>query len=238
MEKSCQINEKIRIIALNGSPNRNRNTATLMKWVVNGFEAYEVDLEWINVADLKLNYCKGCHTCLRTGSCAFKDDISNLIDKIKTADGIIVGSPVYEGFPTAQLKTIMDRVALLVLYTGLYEDKFSVGVATSGIAPTKKVAKDIADIFGKKVGIMGVKTASIAHGYQKLAEINSCKVKERAKKIGKKLIMECKKGPKKKSLKQRWIRFLRTKLMIKIIKKNPEQFSGVIDIWKDKGWWT
>jgi multimeric flavodoxin WrbA len=227
----------IRLICLNGSPNKNGNTATAMAWVATGAEDSGAEVEWIHITDLDINYCKGCNTCLKTGECILPDDMQTVLKKIRDADGVIAGSPVYGGRPTAQLKTLMDRLTLLKLYAGILGEGYSVGVATSGIAPTKKVAKDSASMFGKRIGVIGIKTANLKGEFTPLKITSDHKKKEKAKKLGRQLVKKCRQGGRTWSLKSAWIGFLRKYFLKRLLKKNKAKFAGVIEIWKNKGWY-
>jgi len=63
------------IVALNGSPHREGNTATLMQWVLDGCEEAGASTEWLYIVDWRIEYCQGCFTCLRTGTCPIADDV-------------------------------------------------------------------------------------------------------------------------------------------------------------------
>lgn len=228
--------EKINLIAINGSPHPNGNTATVMNWVIEGAKELGAEVNWLQISEMNINYCKGCHSCLKTGKCIIEDDLQLILEKVKDADGVIVGSPVYGGRPTAQLKTLMDRITLLKLYAGILDDSNSIGVATSGIAPTRAVAKDSAALFGRPIGIIGVKCATLKEGHKSLQENSNPKKRNKAIKLGRKLVKKSRRGRKAFSLQYCWINFLRKHLLSRMIKRNKEQFSGVLDIWKEKGW--
>ncbi|TFF97763.1 MAG: flavodoxin family protein [Promethearchaeota archaeon] len=228
--------QSIKIIAINGSPNKDGNTATLMKWVIEGVKEQDANVELIQISDLNINYCQGCNNCLKTGECVIQDDLPEILKKLTNADGYIIGSPVYGGKVTAQLKTLMDRITLLKLYGGILSDGFSVGVATSGIAPTKSVAKDAASLFGHRIGEIGVKCASINGGFKPLKANSDQKKKKIARELGIELVERCKSGDIGWSLKKGWINFLRKTFLKKMIQKNENFFKGVIKIWKEKSW--
>jgi multimeric flavodoxin WrbA len=149
------------IIAINGSPRKSGSTSKLLSWILEGATLTGVHTELIQLADLNIGYCQGCNQCLIHKECILKDDFHDLMNKLLSADGLILGSPVYEGSPSAQMKTLMDRVALLTLYAGIFEGKLSIGASTSGIAPTKKTSVTMADIFGARIGYIGHKTDQV-----------------------------------------------------------------------------
>lgn len=228
--------EKMRILLINGSPNKKRNTATLMSWVAEGAQEAGASIDWVHLTDLDINYCQGCQSCLKTGSCIINDDLQPLLEKVEKADALIVGSPVYEGYPSAQMKTVMDRVSLLNLYAGAHEDKYAIGVATSGIAPTRKTAKTCAITFGRRLDWIGGKTASLDGGYTNISKDSHPKLVSKAKRKGKKLVKYSEKPKLKRSLFYRWINFLRKRFLSRLVRKNKDQFKAVYEIMVDKGW--
>ncbi len=226
----------VKIIGLNGSPKRNRNTATIINWVLEGCVEAGAETELIHLIDRNIKYCQGCLTCLASGECIIKDDdVVMLRDKLLNADGLVLGSPVYEGEATALFKTFVNRNTLFSLYMGIFDEQKTLGVATSGIAPAGKVARDVASLFGNKYGTVTAKTASLSKGYINITEEAYPKVKEKAHKLGYRFASKDvhKTG---KKLKVRWIQFLRRNFLKKIILKSPDQFKGVIKYWKKKGW--
>jgi NAD(P)H-dependent FMN reductase len=225
----------IRIVALNGSPNHNRNTATLMKWVLEGCLEAGAEVEWIHIADHDIQYCRGCHACLRVGECPIQDDVPAIRDRLLAADGVVVGSPVYEGYPTAQLKTLFDRLALFILYTNLFSELHSVGVATSGVAPTRATARAAAEL-GRCSGIIGAHTASFAKGYQPLAEAHSPRLRRKARSLGHRLVRDIQRSGRSFDLKSAWIGLLRRLLDRFLVYRYPDQFAGAIRIKQEKRW--
>lgn len=98
----------MKIIVLN-SGKKNGNTTTIIDNVKYNLKLKEV--EWIdynlNMYDVK--YCKGCEVCLRQGHCVIDDDVQEIMNKLKRADGVILASPVYMGNITGKLKSFIDR---------------------------------------------------------------------------------------------------------------------------------
>jgi NAD(P)H-dependent FMN reductase len=225
----------IRIIALNGSPNRNGNTATLMKWVVEGCVEAGAEVEWIHIADYDIRYCQGCHSCIRVGECPIQDDVPAIRDRLLAADGVVVGSPVYEGYPTAQLKTLFDRLALFILYTNLFSGLRSVGVATSGVAPTRATARAAAEL-GQCSGIIGAQTTSFAKGYRPLAEAHPSRLQRKARSLGRRLVRDIQRSGRSFDLKLIWIGFLRRLLDRFLVYRYPDQFAGAIRIRQENRW--
>lgn len=99
----------MRILVLNGSPRRQGVVAQLLKAVAQGV-GEEAQVDWVDVADLEMKFCLGCMKCRETKRCILpEDDAHRIGEKIRQADRLIVGTPVYWGNMTAQLKTVFDR---------------------------------------------------------------------------------------------------------------------------------
>lgn len=238
------IHQPIKLVALNGSPNKNGNTATIMRWVVEGAvetgtaKLGPVTCTWIDVAERNIEYCRGCYHCLRHRRCVIRDGMDEIMNLLRESDGAIVGSPVYEGAPSAQMKTVMDRISLFCLYRGIFDNKHAVGVATSGVAPTKRTAKDCAMMFGRSSGLVRTTTASLSGGYTDVDMVNYPKIRKRALKTGRQLVRDIRSPGRLSgsSVKYAWIGWLRRNFLKKLLVKHPEQFKGVLDDWKAWGW--
>ncbi len=99
----------MKVVGICGSPRPEGNTAFLIKEALNVIKKEGIDVEYIPLYDKELNPCIACDLCKESGKCEIVDDVEEILIKMKEADGIIMGSPVYFGGVTAQLKMIMDR---------------------------------------------------------------------------------------------------------------------------------
>ena len=106
------------IIAINGSPRKTWNTATLLDKALEGAKASrpdEVVTERIDLYDLNFTGCRSCFACKRIGGksygkCAAQDDLYNVLEKVLTSDGIIIGSPIYYRNITGELHSFLERL--------------------------------------------------------------------------------------------------------------------------------
>jgi multimeric flavodoxin WrbA len=102
----------MRVVAFNGSPRRNGNTAILIEAVLEPLAAAGIETEHVQLAGARLAGCIGCGRCHETKdlTCRFKDDVLNTcIEKMVAADGIIIGSPVYFADLTTNTKALIER---------------------------------------------------------------------------------------------------------------------------------
>lgn len=99
------------ILALVGSPRKGGNTDILVDRVIQGAKSQgqEINVEKIYINDLNLQPCRGDESCRKTGKCIISDDMAEVLEKIKQADALILGSPLYRGYLPGQMKVFMDR---------------------------------------------------------------------------------------------------------------------------------
>ena len=102
----------MKVIAFNGSPRKNGNTAILTGYVLRELEAEGIETELVQFAGQSIRGCMACLKCQenRDRRCIQKRDIVNdCIQKMIEADGIILGSPTYFADLTAEMKALIDR---------------------------------------------------------------------------------------------------------------------------------
>ncbi len=115
------------VIAVNGSPRKNWNTATLLNKALEGAASQGATTEIIHLYDLNFKGCVSCFACKLIGGksygkCSYKDDLSPVLEKIESADAIILGSPIYFGNVTGEMRSLMERMAFQYL---LYDENYS-----------------------------------------------------------------------------------------------------------------
>lgn len=98
-----------KIFMLIGSRRKKGNTAKFIKRIVDSLSENEFEVEYAFPQDYKLKPCTGCNTCFITTQCVSKDELNLLHEKILNADVLIVASPVYLHYMTADLKLILDK---------------------------------------------------------------------------------------------------------------------------------
>ncbi len=99
----------MKVIGISGSPRDNGNTAILVKEALNKAKECGAEIEFINLSGLELNPCTACNVCKDEGQCIINDDLNEIFDIMANADGIIIGSPVYFGGVSSQVKMLIDR---------------------------------------------------------------------------------------------------------------------------------
>ena len=122
----------MKILGICASPKGSQSTTLrLVQAAMEGAGENGAEVELIDLCQLDIKYCNACQACFKTGKCVHKDDFQELYEKILKADGLVWGSPNYFHTVTAQLKTLIDRMADAV-HCQLLTGKYCCSLATGG----------------------------------------------------------------------------------------------------------
>jgi multimeric flavodoxin WrbA len=105
----------MKVIAFNGSPRKKWNTATLLGKALEGMASCEAETELIHLYDLEYKGCISCFACKIIGGqsygrCAVQDDLTAIFERIEQADAVLLGSPIYFGDVSGEMKSFMERL--------------------------------------------------------------------------------------------------------------------------------
>lgn len=123
----------MKIVAVNGSHRAGKSTAVVLQEVLNAASARGAQVELVELSKLDIGYCIGCNACLRTDTCAIRDDMDILVGKLLEADGIVWGTPDYFSEVTARMKCMMDRTRPLHMVENKLKGKVAGIVVTAGL---------------------------------------------------------------------------------------------------------
>lgn len=103
-----------KIIAINGSPRSGWNTDILVREAAAGAASAGAEVEVIDLYKLEkftgCVSCFGCKTEAHLGKCIYRDGLAEVLEKVRSADGLILGSPVYLGDISAGLRALYERL--------------------------------------------------------------------------------------------------------------------------------
>ncbi|WP_129128067.1 flavodoxin family protein [Geomonas oryzae] len=102
----------MKVVAFNGSPNKEGNTYHAIKLVADELAKDGIETEIVHVGNKAIRGCIACYQCAKNQDerCAIKDDeVNEYVQKMKDADGIILGSPVHYSGVGGTMKSFMDR---------------------------------------------------------------------------------------------------------------------------------
>lgn len=125
------------IIAINGSPRKKWNTATLLGHALNGAKNKGAKTDLVHLYDYDFKGCKSCFACKKIGGksygrCAVKDGLTPLLKRVAEADVLILGSPIYFGTESGEMRSFMERLLFpYVTYTPDYAAIFPRKIPTA-----------------------------------------------------------------------------------------------------------
>ena len=102
----------MKVVAINGSPKANGNTFTVIDAVCDQLREEKIKCEIVHVGNKPIHGCIGCGQCRknRDGKCVLKgDEVNSYIEKMRDADGLILGSPVFFSGMAGTMKCFLDR---------------------------------------------------------------------------------------------------------------------------------
>lgn len=99
----------MKVLLLNGSPRANGCTYTALCEIQTRLESQGIEAELFQIGTQPVAGCIACGKCKETAKCVFDDRCNDLIARMKEADGLIVGSPVYYAGASGQVNALLDR---------------------------------------------------------------------------------------------------------------------------------
>jgi len=113
----------MKLIAVCGSARKQGNTAKMLQQVIEGAKSVGAETESVNLFDLNYKDCISCYACkLKNskyfGHCIVDDDLKPLLESIEQSDVIVLGSPVYYGNLSGQIRSFTDRLLFQYLDYG------------------------------------------------------------------------------------------------------------------------
>lgn len=120
----------MKVLAVNGSPRKKWNTATLLENALAGAASTGAETELVHLYDLQYTGCISCFACKKIGgknygTCAVRDGLKPLLAKAAAADVLILGSPIYFYAETGEMRSFLERLMFPYLtYTPGYHSIF------------------------------------------------------------------------------------------------------------------
>ena len=93
-----------KLLIVNGSPRKNGVDAAIAKLIAERVKGHDYETEIVDICGMKINGCRACMACKKTGRCAQDDDMIKMYDKIRACDMLILASPIYFGAESGQMK--------------------------------------------------------------------------------------------------------------------------------------
>ncbi len=140
----------MKAIAINGSPRRTWNTAAMLEKALEGAAAAGAETELIHLVDLDFKGCMSCFGCKRIGNphfgrCNYGDDLIPVLDKVSSADVLLLGSPIYVGEVTGMMRNFIERLTFQYISYDEMGAGYFKGKINCGFIFTMNCPKQFAD---------------------------------------------------------------------------------------------
>lgn len=173
------------VLIISASPRKNGNSDMLCDRFAQGALEMGNNVEKIFLASKNIGYCYGCGVCNSTHKCVQKDDMTEILDKMVTADIIVLATPVYFYTMDGQMKTFIDRT--VPRYTEITDKDFYF-IMTAADAEKSNLKRTMEAFRGfTEDCLIGAREAGIIYGVGawNVGEIKSTPAYDEAYEMGK-----------------------------------------------------
>lgn len=177
-----------KVLIISTSLRTNSNSDILARECEKGARDAGLDAEYISLKGKDIKYCIGCLSCQKTNKCVLKDDVADIMAKVKEAEVIVYATPIYYYEMCGQMKTLLDR--LNPLYSGdyIFRDIYLIATAADdGDTTFDKAYSGLqgwVDCFDKA----SLKGKVVAGGVDEAGSVNNfVDIKNKAYELGKNL---------------------------------------------------
>lgn len=159
----------MKVLLLNGSPHKNGCTHTALSEVAKALESEGIETETIWIGVKPVPGCIACGGCVSGNGCVISAEVNEFVEKAKSADGFVIGSPVYYAGMAGSLKSYLDRA----FYSGsrnkedgdVFKLKPAAAVVSARRAGTTETYDQIIKYFGiNQMPIISSRYWNMVHG--------------------------------------------------------------------------
>ena len=180
----------MKVVGIVASPRKQMNTDTIVQRILDGCQESGVSVAKIHLNDLEIQACQACK--IQDGSgCVYQDDMKQIYEVFETADGLVLGTPVYYNTVSSQMKLMIDRCYCLampaVLPTGerIYESavrkkKKGIVVSVGGSGSNPVCVLPVFDLWSPEVNLVIVDSVLVTHAQLGKAPMESVELLKEA----------------------------------------------------------
>jgi multimeric flavodoxin WrbA len=131
----------MKVVGIAGSLRLQSNTLYYVRTALGVIEGQGIETELISLLGKEIKPCTGCYDCMEQGRCTIEgDDFDEILAKMREAEGLILGSPVYLSSVVPQMMALLDR-ATFVAY---WNRKFLTGKVGGPITVARRAGHNMA----------------------------------------------------------------------------------------------
>lgn len=125
-----------KVIIISTSLRGNSNSEILAKECEKGARDAGHNVEFLSLRGKDIRFCRGCLSCQKTGSCVLKDDVPEIMAKVKEAEVVVFATPIYYYEMSGQMKTLLDRLNPLYNSDYRFRDIYMIATAAEDESTT------------------------------------------------------------------------------------------------------
>lgn len=153
---------KKKILVISASPRKEGNSDLLCDQFISGATKAGHQIEKMSLRDRKINYCAACDACQKNGGrCVQKDGMAEILDRMISADVIVMATPVYFYTMNAQMKTVIDRI--YARYTAV-SNKEVYFIMTAAVGNKDLLERTLESLRGFTACLTGAKEKGVIYG--------------------------------------------------------------------------
>jgi len=137
----------MKVVGIVGSPRRGANCETLVQKVLEGAATAGAQTECFILNEMNIRGCQACNYCKEHGRCRQEDHMQRLLEALLNSDAMVLGTPVYIDYVTAQTKLFMDRLFVFLrpgVGSTFPKGKKMVMVYSQGMGENRQMIEDVA----------------------------------------------------------------------------------------------
>lgn len=177
----------MKILVLIGSPRKANTYNTVQKIEQFHKKISDCEYEYLFLKDINFGICKGCFACISKGEeyCPLKDDRDWIVQKIETADGVILASPNYAANVSWLMKNCIDRFAYTCHRPKYFNQKFMLLITSGSYMGVKNAMKALSIMASGGNIISRLSIFNSPQMNEKKQRIQEDKIKRTAEKFAK-----------------------------------------------------
>lgn len=155
----------MKVILINGSPKKDGCTYTALSEMAAQLEKNGIETEIVHIGTEPIRGCMACVKCINNGHvCAIEGDkVNETIAKVKAADGLVLGSPVYCGSVTGSMTAFINRL----FHAGNMGGEYAFKVGASVVSTRRSGATTTLDVLNRYFAVSNMIEISgqgVVHG--------------------------------------------------------------------------
>ncbi|MBU2551625.1 MAG: flavodoxin family protein [Proteobacteria bacterium] len=130
----------MKVLGIAGSPRPRSNTREYVDTALRTLREAGMKTELISLRGKEIKPCRGCYECAKKGRCTQRDDFEEILEKMRQAEGLILGSPVYLSSVVPQMMALLDRAT----FVAIWNQRFFTGKVGGPITVARRAGHNLA----------------------------------------------------------------------------------------------